>query len=459
MLKPDVEDAGMLLFQKLKIHNSEFIRLDEKLSIEGNVISGLCESRRKCFCWICTKSKVAPKHGHTIPRLELCAAVTAVELAEAVSDALEFALQEIKFYSDSKVVLGYIQNRVRRFSVYVDNRVARILKNASSEQWFYVRTDQGTRQISARSLKNSTWLQGPSFLRQKEVESFDFVEDPETDASEMYAMKCTVMLTHSLGTERFQRFSQWSSLVKAIMNLKLFVRHSVTQCEKVVSVQDYLNAERFVIKQVQQESFSEDISCFQDKKPLPRNSSILSLNPFLDKDGLLKVGGRLNRADLDKSEMHPWILPQKHHVSTLIVRHFHNIVKHQGRNRTEGAVRSGDYWIIGSKRLIASVIHSCVKCRKLRGKELHQIMSELPKDRVIPSSPFTSVGVDVFGPWQVIERQTRGGLANSKRWGVLYTCLASRAIHIEIEEEMTTSAFINATRRFMAIRGKSSEFR
>ena len=63
-------------------------------------------------------------------------------------------------------------------------------------------------------------------------------------------------------------------------------------------------------------------------------------------------------------------------------------------------------------------------------------------------TPFSNVGVDVFGPWTVVTRKTRGGQANFKRWAVLFTCLVTRAVHIELVEEMTSSAFINALRRF-----------
>jgi hypothetical protein len=86
-------------------------------------------------------------------------------------------------------------------------------------------------------------------------------------------------------------------------------------------------------------------------------------------------------------------------------------------------------------------------------------MADLPTDRLTPSPPFTFVGVDVFGPWSITTRRTRGGQANSKRWAVLFTCLVTRAIHIEIIEEMSTSSFINALRRFYALRGKVKEFR
>ena len=86
-------------------------------------------------------------------------------------------------------------------------------------------------------------------------------------------------------------------------------------------------------------------------------------------------------------------------------------------------------------------------------------MADLPSDRIEATTPFTNVGVDTFGPWTVNHRRTRGGLSNSKRWAILFTCLTTRAIHIEVVDEMSSSAFINALRRFIAIRGKVKIFR
>lgn len=155
----------------------------------------------------------------------------------------------------------------------------------------------------------------------------------------------------------------------------------------------------------------------------------------------------------------PIIIPKGHHVATLLVRHFHQRVFHQGRKLTEGAIRTAGYWIVGARRLINSVIHNCVICRKLRGEFCSQRMADLPKDRLAFSPAFTFVGVDTFGPWEVVHRRTRGGLAKHKRWALLFTCLVTRGIHIELIEELSSSSFINALRRFTAIRGPVQQFR
>lgn len=82
----------------------------------------------------------------------------------------------------------------------------------------------------------------------------------------------------------------------------------------------------------------------------------------------------------------------------------------------------------------------------MRRKPEHQFMADLPEDRLTPEPPFSSVGVDTFGPWEVLARRTRGGLVNTKRWAVMFSCLSPRAVHIEVIEEMSSSSFINALR-------------
>lgn len=122
----------------------------------------------------------------------------------------------------------------------------------------------------------------------------------------------------------------------------------------------------------------------------------------------------------------------------------------------EGAIQAAGYWITGSKRLVSSVIHKCVTCCKLQGRMENQKMADLPVDRLTSELPFTTVGLDVFGPWSIM---TRGGGADSKHWVVLFTCMSTRAVHIELIETMSTDSFINALWRFFSIRGPAKLLR
>ena len=218
-------------------------------------------------------------------------------------------------------------------------------------------------------------------------------------------------------------------------------------------------AEVLLVRSLQQEAYAKERELVARKQSLPRTSALAKLNPVLDEKGLLLVGGRLTQAvDLSRDERHPIIIPGSQHLALLLVRHLHQQVKHQGRHFTRGHVRASGYWIVGEKRLVNRVIHACVECKRLRSKSVEQKMADLPAQRVTAAPPFSHVGVDVFGPWQVLTRRTRGGVAQAKRWAVMFTCLAVRAIHIEIVEAMDTSSFINALRRFLALRGHVTRF-
>ena len=167
---------------------------------------------------------------------------------------------------------------------------------------------------------------------------------------------------------------------------------------------------------------------------------------FLDKLGVLRVGGRLRFTTLYSALKHPVVLPRGAHVSSLLVNDCHSSIKHQGRGMTVNEVRARGYWIIGLGCLVKSIIHKCVTCQALRGKTLDQNMSDLPADRAECSPPFTYVGVDIFGPFWVKNRRTE-----VKRYGTIFTCLSSRAVHIEMAYDMTTDAFIQALRKLIAI--------
>lgn len=426
------------------------------------------------------KAKLAPTSGHTIPRLELCSAVLAVEICQVVSEHLGISPECATFYTDSKVVLGYICNETRRFHTYVSNRVDRIRRNTHPQQWKYISTDLNPADAATRGgtenleEKVKRWLLAPSDALEVCVASapqqeFPLVSPDDDKEIRVTSRKTEVAEGHVSISARFGRFSSWLMLVNAFTLLRQVCSRSMTRSDsegsktpiQSIKIEAQKNTEVFILKTVQMEAYPDEVQSLRNGHPVPKSSSLYSLSPYLDEVGLLRVGGRICKAEniLGVKAVHPVILPKKHHISELLVRHFHQKVNHQGRHFTEGALRSAGYWIVGAKRLVSSEIHQCLICKRLRGVLAHQRMANLPTERVVPSAPFSHVGVDVFGPWSVLTRKTRGGAANSKRWAVVFTCLAIRAIHIEVIEEMTSSSFINALKRFVALRGPVSEFR
>lgn len=193
----------------------------------------------------------------------------------------------------------------------------------------------------------------------------------------------------------------------------------------------------------------------QDQMKAMRKSSLIrKLDPFLDDDGILRVGGRLTESSIPYDVKHPVILPKKGHITNLILCYYNQLVKHQGRGITQNEIRSSGYWIVGGSSVVSNHISRCVSCRKLRGSPQEQKMANLPDDCLEPASPFTFCAVDYFGPWYVKE-----GRREVKRYGVLFTCLASRAVHLEVASSLSTDSFLSAYRRFVGRRGPVRQLR
>ena len=118
---------------------------------------------------VMAKSRVAPSKITTIPRLELTAAVLSVKVAKFLQEELEYKDMGVLYWTDSKVVLGYISNKAKRFHVFVANRVQQIRQYSKGCQWFYVSTkdnpaDHASRGLEPKQITSSNWFTGPKFL-------------------------------------------------------------------------------------------------------------------------------------------------------------------------------------------------------------------------------------------------------------------------------------------------------
>ncbi|KAL3979219.1 Rab5 GDP/GTP exchange factor [Sarotherodon galilaeus] len=439
--------------------------------------------------FIMGKSRVAPLKPVTIPRMELTAAVVAVRMDRMWRRELRLPLLNSVFWTDSTAVLKYINNETSRFRVFVANRVSEILKASSASQWRYVNTTHNPADLASRGMKAETflrdteWISGPAFLIQPEnnwpVNPENLQEpsheDPEVKASAAINVSQVHDDDHPL-TLLIHRASSWTRLIRVmgwILRFKTLLlhhrkihfqsapdtiqsedaQHKVEFWHGFLSLGEIEDAEIQIIKFCQRKSYAEEISCLQRGESVKRSSHIYKLNPVLE-DDVLRVGGRLSRAVMSEDSKHPVIIAKELHISNLILQHIHKEVGHGGRNHILSKLHQ-KYWIPGAGTLIRSIMSRCVTCRRFHGAAGQQQMAELPESRVTPEKPpFSFVGVDYFGPFEV-----KHGRSLVKRYGVIFNCLAIRAVHIEVASSLDTDSFINALRRFIARRGQVQELR
>ncbi|KAJ8342685.1 hypothetical protein SKAU_G00326130 [Synaphobranchus kaupii] len=404
------------------------------------------------------KARVAPTMVMSIPRLELSAAVVTTRLSVTLKRELEMKIDEEFFWTDSQVVLGYINNDARRFHVFVANRVQLIRENTDPCQWHHVDTaenpaDHASRGLQATQISSSNWIQGPTFLWEQEVHTKPnsttelLIGDPEVKT----ALTCATRLDDCADIlDRLGQISSWTKLLNVIARIKRLGSKQKYRSE-VVTITERERATETIIKLVHQKAFHQEVKTLQRGERLPSSDPLFSLDLILHK-GLLCVGGRLKKSSLRQELKHPVILPKDSHITKLVLAHCHAKICHQGRGQTQMELRANGFWVISGNKLVAKLIHNCVQCRKLRRPTEEQQMAALPKERVEASGPFTYSGMDCFGPF-IIKKARK----EYKRYGLVFTCFASRAVHIEMLEDLSTDAFINALRCFISLRGAVRE--
>ena len=321
------------------------------------------------------KSRVAPTKITTIPRLELTAAVFSAKVAVMVQKELNYANLKQYFWTDSKVVLGYINNDAKRFHTFVANRVQVIRSNTDIKEWRYIDTknnpaDHASRGLNAEELMKSNWFSGPSLLWEKEIPSTK-EEIPNIQIGDL-EVKATVRATtvkepFSL-IDYISRFSSWAKAVGMVSYLKRPFKRNKPKT-LATTVAERQDAERHIFKEMRRAAFKNKITSLSQKEQnakISRQSSLLKLDPFVDEQGLIRVGGRLENSTLPFEVKHPIVLPRSSQVTNLIIDHFHKKVTHQGKGMTMNEIRSNGLWILGLNATVASYIYKCVQCRRQR---------------------------------------------------------------------------------------------
>ncbi|CAH8505861.1 unnamed protein product [Schistosoma mattheei] len=412
-----------------------------------------------------SKSRVAPIKQITIPRLEMAAAVLSVRLSEVLRRSLPNFFCKVNFHTDSMVVLYYIKNIENRYSTYIANRLAIVHQYTKIEQWSYVRSSQNPADWTSRGIQKMSdlelWFKCPTLLHGEFCTAITDCPEPTPDDIEF--RKTAVVNLSSIKYNMspiLAYYSEWLKLVRAVAWLRRFIEflmvlrspsHEGSVHLGCLKVKELDVAKRKILLMVQKEVYGEILSGFKTNGKVVSHNDLKGLSPIM-LDGLLCVGGRLSYSDFSNAFKHPIILPSRHLVTEMIIRHYHKEQGHTGTSQVLATIRKR-YWIIKGTSTVKRVIGKCVTCRRYTMVTGQQLMAPLPACRVQQGwYCFSAVGVDYFGPLFV-----KRGRSLEKRYGCVFTCLQTRAVHIEMTHSLNTDSFIMALLRFIGRRGKPAE--
>ena len=399
---------------------------------------------------IIAKSKVAPLKKVCLPRLELIACVLGAQLLQKVQIALNLQNDHYQCHTDSTIALCQIRKEPNNWKPFVANRVASIQQLSDPSRWRHIPgianpADMLTRGIQAKKLIHEvqSWLQ-PKIGKPSESQ-------PESESTSIEEVVSLVTLADK--PEPIIDVTRSSNLIKAVRIIG-WIKRFLANCQSMsrgisqhkgeLSPNEFNLAKETLIQQAQSQEFVLERELLKNQRPIPKSSKLYPLTPFIDARGTLRIKGRLHSANLTYEERHPIILP-KDWTAQLIVRDYHRNMKHQGVSSVMNAIRQ-EYWILGLRRLTKSVTKECIGCQRIQAAACNQPAPALPADRVIKQPPFAVTGVDYAGPLYVNDSE-------EKQYICLYTCLVTRAVHLELTSSLNAADFLRAFRRFSARRG------
>lgn len=402
---------------------------------------------------VMAKSKLAPLAKESLPRLELLAALMAARLRRFICEKLDIHFEEVHLYTDSMITYNWCTaENAGRWKTYVANRVREIQSLSSPEEWYFVPgesnvADLATRGVPAgRLLEATEWWEGPNWLalpnQQQPAQQPRQPVSVEGVQKELRAVVSAV--AHQEPLLDLAKFSSLEKAIRTLANVLKFVCRS--RKREMKSQIDLLReAELRIIRWAQEQHFKQELAAVQDGDKPPRNSKISSFNLFIDKDGLLRARTRLTRGPfLSYDEKCPIIVPGDSRLAQLIIVSVHRTNAHFGVGTVLSHIRRR-FWVTRGRQVIRSVLRRCVVCRKRQGQFGDEVQAPLPEDRVQLIVPFSTTGIDFCGPFHVRHLES-----STKVYIALFTCAATRAVHLEVVNSMNTTSFLLALRRFLA---------
>ncbi|XP_066951850.1 uncharacterized protein [Macrobrachium rosenbergii] len=394
------------------------------------------------------KNRNAPTQQLTIPRLELCGAVLACRLRTVIEKEIDVELESVIHIIDSSIVRAQICNKSSSFNIFVATRVAEIQTKSKSVEWFWTSSGNNPADLTTRPThpmlldSDSSWQNGPPFM------CFPVSEWPISQSNDLELPDIApVKIVNNLCRDNtviidVNRYGSYSKLLRVTARVLKAVRLRSFKGVFLVPHSDDLKVAEDIWVGWVQKTIADDWEKRYER-----------LGAVMNEEGLICVSQRISVWLKDNWNRSTFVLlPVRHSFTRLYVKHIHEI-DHAGVEVTLAKLQS-KFWVPGARKLIKSVKARCVICRKLAKKTEEQCMGQCPSERLQPAPPFFNTAIDLFGPFIVkdtVKRRTR-----KKVYGIIFNCMVSRAVYLDLAEGYDTENFLMTLRRFVSIRGFQS---
>lgn len=437
-----------------------------------------------------SKAKLTPLELKGDPvKAEVCGAVFAIRLRKYFEKHGRIKVEKWFHLLDSQMVLGAIQRDSYGFQTFFANRIGEIQKTGAVGDWWWIPgnlniADIITRGASSKDLdEDSMWQNGPEFLKRSENKwpkrsAAEIADDARERVNKLQRKVFSAAVTRaqmekrteekkvSVPEEPFRiklmsrlitgglvdvgKFSSLSRLARVIGWVWRSVRKWLEIRNKNSSFgkKDIVGISGFVLTVKEREDALNALFLVAQKNTTFPETTLCRLVVSKEENtGLLVCGGRYEA--FGKERLTIPLLPMEARVSFLLAHEAH-YANHEEIAGTLLRMRKVA-WVVKGRRLAKRVVESCVICKKARAKKCKQIMSDLPPERIGPAAPFEFVTVDLFGPYEVKDEVRKR--VRLKVWGIVYCCMASRAVHTDVVSDQSTEGFLLSYKRFTALRG------